>query len=673
MLRLSDDISRIKGIGAKKKEKLNEAGIATVWDIINYFPVRYRDKRNMVPACRLVEGRDQLISGKLVRKSVRPFRRGSTMLECTLADESGYFAAVFFNMPFLSKNLDIGKEYIVFGKMKLRNGLPVFNSPEMYTEGSTRDVRGIIPVYRQFNGISTNDISKWIGYALENVEIEEWLDDSVISERKLCDELMKYRNLHFPKDEKHYKYSKFRHNYDTLYTYLMAIRISRDTNQSVMMDAGIAPVDISLFTDQLPFTLTDGQAQAIADISDDLTASRPMNRLLQGDVGSGKTVVAETAIYRTVKAGCQCAFMAPTEILALQHYKSLQRDLEAYGISVAVLTSSTRAAERRQILRELKDGDIDVIIGTHSLIQDTVEFNNLALVVTDEQHRFGVNQRKLLSDKNKAVNVLVMSATPIPRTLATTVFGDMDFSIIKSKPAMRKEIITRTVGNSGRAKAYSAVLNEIKSGNKAYIVAPSIDDDEETELASTEKLFKEMKAKFKGYNVGLIHGRMSKEEKDQAMLEFSEGTTDILVSTVVIEVGIDVPGATIIVIENSDRFGLAQLHQLRGRVGRNDKQSYCYLINYSDSENSRARMDAMVRFSDGFDISEEDFRLRGPGNIMGTMQHGQSSSTIIEIMTNNELLEMVRSDVDHNSENPDNEFVRLSLGTLYGNDYSTVI
>lgn len=673
MLRLNDDISKIKGVGAKKREKLIENGILTVFDLINYFPVKYRDKRNTVSANRLSEGRDQLIVGTLIRKSIRPFRRSSSMLECQFRDDTGYFSAVFFNMPFLSKNMVVGQEYVVFGKMKRRNGLPVFNSPEIYTPGSARDVRSIIPVYRQFNGISTNDLGKWVQYALENIEFEEWLDESVVDRRKLCDEKLKFNNLHFPYDESHYKYARFRQNYDTLYSYLLAIRINRQEYQENNQDASIEDVDISTFTNQLPFKLTDGQQNAINDIGADLSLTKPMNRLLQGDVGSGKTVVAETAIYRVVKTGKQCAFMAPTEILALQHYKSLQRDLEPFGINVAALTSSTKAAERRQILRELRDGEIDVIVGTHSLIQDTVEFNCLALVITDEQHRFGVNQRKVLSEKSAGVNVLVMSATPIPRTLATTVFGDMDFSIIKSKPASRKEIITRCVSGSGRAKAYSVVLNEIKQGNKAYIVAPSIEDDEESDLASAEKLFKEMKSKFKGFNVDLIHGRMSKDEKEAAMLNFAEGDTNILVSTVVIEVGIDVPGATIIVIENSDRFGLAQLHQLRGRVGRNDKQSYCYLINYSSSENATARMDAMVKFSDGFDISEEDFRLRGPGNIMGTMQHGQASSSIIEIMANGLLLDAVKEDVDNVSEDMNNDFVVNSLSNIYARDYSSVI
>ena len=373
---------------------------------------------------------------------------------------------------------------------------------------------------------------------------------------------------------------------------------------------------------------------------------RAMNRLVQGDVGCGKTVVAETAIFHAVSAGWQAAFMAPTEILSRQHFARISVDLAKFGMKTALLVSGLKAAERREILEGISSGDIDIIVGTHALIQSDVEFAKLGLVITDEQHRFGVNQRKILSEKSEAVNVLVMSATPIPRTLAATVFGDMDFSVIKSKPSNRKDIITRYATEKSRERVYANVYNEVKSGNRAYIVAPSIEENEESDLISAEALYEELKIKFKGLKVGLIHGKLEKLEKERIMNEFADGSINVLVSTVVIEVGIDVPEATVIVIENAERFGLAQLHQLRGRVGRNDLQSFCYLICYSDSENAIARMNAMVEISDGFEISEEDYRLRGAGDLMGTMQHGYSGNSFYDLFGYDKILKLATSDAE---------------------------
>ena len=403
-------------------------------------------------------------------------------------------------------------------------------------------------------------------------------------------------------------------------------------------------MDIGIFTDSLPFKLTTGQLNAINDIERDLLSERAMNRLVQGDVGCGKTVVAEAAIFHVISAGWQAAFMAPTEILARQHFYKLSNELGKFGMRTALLVSGIKAAERREILEDIKSGDIDVVVGTHALIQSDVEFTKLGLVITDEQHRFGVNQRKVLAEKAEALNVLVMSATPIPRTLAATVFGDMDFSVIKNKPSNRKEIITRYATEKSRERAYVNVYNEVKNGNRAYIVAPSIEDNEDSDLTSAEALFDEIKAKFKGAKVGLIHGKLDKPQKERIMNEFAAGTIEILVSTVVIEVGIDVPKATVIVIENAERFGLAQLHQLRGRVGRSDLQSYCYLICYSESENAISRMNAMVTMSDGFEISEEDYRLRGAGDLMGTMQHGYSGNSFYDLFGYDKILKLATDD-----------------------------
>ncbi|MBF1329403.1 MAG: ATP-dependent DNA helicase RecG, partial [Mogibacterium diversum] len=619
-MRLGDSITTIKGVGAKKQILLEAMGISTIYDLLEHKPFRYQNRLSREPFMDVPEGKDVLIGGILINKRLRSIGKGRTMLECALRDESGIFHAIFFNMPFLEKNLRLGTDYTLFGKMKWRNGAKTIVNPEMYPVNSPRDIRGIIPVYRRSAGITSNELSKLIRNVLERLDEScEWLGDELIEKNNLAPEDYAYRNIHFPESGAAYNRAKFRLIYDKLLAFQYSVLYNRRLLDEECENSKIAQVDISKFLESLPFSLTEGQQSAIDDIEHDLMNKRAMNRLVQGDVGCGKTVVAETAIFHAVSAGWQAAFMAPTEILARQHFAKLSMDLAKFGMKTALLISGIKAAERREILEGISSGDFDIIVGTHALIQSDVEFAKLGLVITDEQHRFGVNQRKILSEKSEAVNVLVMSATPIPRTLAATVFGDMDFSVIKSKPSNRKDIITRYATEKSRERVYANVYNEVKSGNRAYIVAPSIEENEESDLISAEALYEELKIKFKGLKVGLIHGKLEKLEKERIMNEFADGSINVLVSTVVIEVGIDVPEATVIVIENAERFGLAQLHQLRGRVGRNDLQSFCYLICYSDSENAIARMNAMVEISDGFEISEEDYRLRGAGDLMGTM------------------------------------------------------
>lgn len=631
-MRLGDSITTIKGVGAKKQILLEAMGISTIYDLLEHKPFRYQNRLSREPFMDVPEGKDVLIGGILINKRLRSIGKGRTMLECALRDESGIFHAIFFNMPFLEKNLRLGTDYTLFGKMKWRNGAKTIVNPEMYPVNSPRDIRGIIPVYRRSAGITSNELSKLIRNVLERLDEScEWLGDELIEKNNLAPEDYAYRNIHFPESGAAYNRAKFRLIYDKLLAFQYSVLYNRRLLDEECENSKIAQVDISKFLESLPFSLTEGQQSAIDDIELDLMNKRAMNRLVQGDVGCGKTVVAETAIFHAVSAGWQAAFMAPTEILSRQHFARISVDLAKFGMKTALLVSGLKAAERREILEGISSGDIDIIVGTHALIQSDVEFAKLGLVITDEQHRFGVNQRKILSEKSEAVNVLVMSATPIPRTLAATVFGDMDFSVIKSKPSNRKDIITRYATEKSRERVYANVYNEVKSGNRAYIVAPSIEDNEESDLISAEALYEELKIKFKGLKVGLIHGKLEKLEKERIMNEFADGSINVLVSTVVIEVGIDVPEATVIVIENAERFGLAQLHQLRGRVGRNDLQSFCYLICYSDSENAISRMNAMVEMSDGFEISEEDYRLRGAGDLMGTMQHGYSGNSFYDL------------------------------------------
>ncbi|WLD77010.1 ATP-dependent DNA helicase RecG [Mogibacterium neglectum] len=646
-MKLSDSVTTIKGVGAKKQTVLEEMGITTIYDLLEHSPFRYQNRLNRTHFMDVPEDKDVLIGGVLINKRLRSIGRGRTMLECALRDESGIFHAIFFNMPFLEKNLRLGNDYTLFGKMKWRNGAKTIVNPEMYPANSPRDIRGIIPVYRRSAGISSNELSKLILSILDEMDEScEWLGDELLEKNNLAPEYYAYRNIHFPESVDAYNRAKFRLIYDKLLAFQYCILYNRRFLDEECGNSMIAPVDISKFLDSLPFRLTEGQQTAVDDIEHDLMSTKTMNRLVQGDAGCGKTVVAETAIFHVVSAGWQAAFMAPTEILARQHFAKLTADFGEFGMRTALLVSGIKSTDRREILEGISSGDIDIVIGTHALIQSDVEFAKLGLVLTDEQHRFGVNQRKILTEKSEAVNVLVMSATPIPRTLAATVFGDMDFSVIKSKPSNRKEIITRYATEKSRERVYANVYNEVKNGNRAYIVAPSIEDSEDNNLISAEALYEELKKKFKGTKIGLIHGKLDKLEKERMMNEFAAGTIKVLVSTVVIEVGIDVPEATVIVIENAERFGLAQLHQLRGRVGRSDLQSYCYLICYSDAENAIERMNAMVTMSDGFEISEEDYRLRGAGDLMGTMQHGYSGNSFYDLFGYDKILKLATSDAE---------------------------
>lgn len=657
-LSLNDEVSAIKGIGGRKKQILASLGIETIGGLLAYTPVRYKDRRNIIPVMRAPEDKDVLVAGELLKMQIRPLSGRRTVTECTMRDGSAVFSVAFFNMPYLRKSLSIGTTYVLFGRMKIRNGLRVWTNPEMSAAGGERDLRGIIPVYRVTEGLTGANLTKWIRYALDHTDLSgEWLDMNIVSQRRLCSREFALRNIHFPESEQHYKAARYRLIYEQLLTYQLAIRLTRASIESGIADAAVPAGDINEFVSGLPFSLTAGQKQCIDEIGNDLSAKRPMNRLVQGDVGCGKTVVAETSIFRCAKAGLQSAMMAPTEILARQHYARLTEDFRPYGIRTALLISGMKAAERRQTLSEIADGSIDVVIGTHAIIQKDVEFNDLALVITDEQHRFGVNQRKLLARKGRGVNVLVMSATPIPRTMAATVFGDMDFSIIRSRPEGRREIITRALTRESRDRAYIAVREELRKGNLAYIIAPSIDSEDE-DLSSVQRLYAEIRDRFPEYPSALLHGRVDKEEKESVMAEFAFGRIRILVATVVIEVGIDVPDATVIVIENSERFGLAQMHQLRGRVGRSSKQSYCFLINYSRSESAAARARAMTEISDGFEISEADYNLRGPGDIMGTMQSGNYSRDIISLCRYTDILESAVTDADFIMKYPEGTDLR---------------
>ena len=643
---LNDDITSLKGIGSRRKEQLTAAGIETIGDLLSYYPVKYKDRRHLVRAMDAGTDKDSLTCGRLIKVQLRPLSGGRSLTECTLKDESCVFYASFFNMPYLRKSLVTGEEYVLFGRMRIRNGARVWTNPEFSRAGGERDIRGIFPVYRHSAGLTDINLRKWISEALTFTDLEtDWIGRNIIENRKLCSQGFAFNNIHFPESEQHYKFARYRLIYEKLLMYQLAVRMNAAGADDDSIDASVPEQDMNAFYKGLPFTLTEGQQKCINDIMTDLGKRRPMNRLVQGDVGCGKTAVAEAAMYRCAMSGMQSAMMAPTGILARQHYETISRDLSAYGIKCSLLVSGMKAAERRRVIDDAASGKTDVLIGTHALIQNDVSFNDLALVITDEQHRFGVAQRKSLIKKGRGVNVCVMSATPIPRTLAATVFGDMDFSIIRSMPKDRKRIITRALDQNTRERAYIEMRRELEKGNRAYVIAPSIDNDDE-DMMSVQKLFEEIREKFPDFRAALLHGRLTGDEKTSIMNDFKSGRIQILVSTIVIEVGIDVPEATVMIIENSERFGLAQMHQLRGRVGRSSRQSYCYVINYSRSDTAVARARAMAEISDGFEISEADYEMRGPGDVMGTMQSGTAANDVLRLSRYTDILEAAIEDAD---------------------------
>ncbi len=675
-----DSVTRIEGVAAKTEAKLNSMGIFTVGDLLEYFPRRYEDRRRSVLSSRMPENMNILAEGVLTNKRIRRSSGGKVMIECTFSDAGGTFRVLFFNMQYMFDAYKEGTTYSVFGKMKRVGGSRTFVNPDVNVKGSPGDMRGILPIYRVTKGVTVNRMRKWVRYALDNISGDglEWLAGDIIERNKLCDLKFAYGNIHFPSGEAAYRAARYRSIYDELLTYQLAIRKNKAYREGDIGDSSIKTEGYELFEKSLPYELTPDQKKAIDDIAADLKDKKPMNRLVEGDVGCGKTAVASAAIFMAVKGGKQAAFMAPTSLLATQHYANLREMFAPHGMNVVLLIGDMTPAQKMKAKDMIASGEADIAIGTHALISEGVVFSDLGLAITDEQHRFGVNQRRDLSRKSgDPVNVLVMTATPIPRSLAATVFGDMDFSMIRQKPNGRKKIITRVLDDSGRGLAYEKVREELSAGHRAYIVAPSIGEDEESELASAEGLFTEMKKKFKGHSVALLHAQMDKAEKEKVMTSFASGKTEILVSTVVIEVGIDVPEASVIVIENSDRFGLAQLHQLRGRVGRSDDQAYCYLINRSRSESAAARMKAMRDFSDGFDISEEDYKIRGPGDIMGTMQHGTAFSRINDFMKYSDIAEKAAADADEilrdKSGKTDMAFVGSKIDMMADSDNSDVI
>lgn len=653
---LTEKVQFLKGVGPAKSKALANLNICTIHDLLTYYPRRYEDRSVIKKIAAVINGNLETIFGTIAAIKEDKIRRGLNILKVTVKDETGWIQLIWFNQIFLKKQFSIGKKIIATGKVEYNYGCFVMNHVEyeFIEDNEMQSRNNIIPIYAANEIITQKFLRKLVDGILKNLLcLEELIPETIVKEYQLISRIEAIKNIHFPKNNEILCKARYRLIFEELYLIQCGLAMIKIKNRK--HNVGIKHLLNSKLSkavyDSLPFELTKDQKRVLKEITLDMEQSISMQRLLQGDVGSGKTIVAMLALVKTVENGYQGAFMVPTEILAQQHYKSLTNTLSPFGIRIALLSGNLSKKNRDKLLEEINAGEVQIVIGTHALIQEDVQFKNVGLVITDEQHRFGVRQRLLLQEKGNSPDVLVMTATPIPRTMTLTVYGDLDISIIKELPPGRKPIRTFVREPNKRPQIYQFVLNEIKKGRQAYVVCPLIDESENIETQSAMGLFEELKTGiFKDCACGLIHGKLGKKDKEQVMTDFYEGRIKILVSTTVIEVGINVPNANVMVIEGAERFGLAQLHQLRGRIGRGEYQSYCVLLTKSKTQKTKERLMVMEQTYDGFLLAEEDLKIRGPGQFFGTRQHGLPDLKIANIISDLDILLLARKAALHTME-----------------------
>lgn len=633
------DIRYLKGVGEKTARLYNKLGIFTVDDLIRHYPRKYLDYSNTVSVKDAPPDTPVFIKATMitpVKESM--IRKGLTLYKCNFSDGETVIRVTIFNNKYLAKALRTFDDYILYGKVEKTFTSASMSSPQI----ERADKAEVHPVYPTTEKLSVKAISNSVRNALALVgKIPETLSDDILKKYDLVSLDFATRQIHFPTDEKNVEPARHRLIFDELLT--LQLGLLKLKEKDVKGNSCKIKKDFTNeFYSLLPFTPTGAQQRAVADCIEDMQSDRMMNRLIQGDVGSGKTAVAGAVIYTVIKNGAQAALMAPTEILTTQHFESFKKLFASTDVRVALLTGSVKAGEKKEIKRALCNGEIDLIVGTHALIQNDVEFENLGLVCTDEQHRFGVQQRANLAMKGDNPHLMVMSATPIPRTLGLIIYGDLDISLLDELPPGRQEIRTDVVTSAYHKRIYKFIRDAVDRGEQAYIVCSLVDEGESDLISAKEYADNLAKNEFVGYSVGLLHGKMKPAEKDRVMQSFAEGETQILVSTTVVEVGVDVPNATVMLIENADRFGLSQLHQLRGRVGRGKNKSYCILVSDNKSDSSRERLQVMKHTSNGFDIADYDLKSRGPGDFFGKRQHGLPDLKIADMLEDTETLRQCR-------------------------------
>jgi ATP-dependent DNA helicase recG len=663
---LFDKVIDLPKIGEKKQKLLNNLGIYNIYDLLNYFPRKYEDRRIFKKISEIKVREKVCVHAKIIRYEKVTYKFKKSIINIYVQDDTGTACIKLFNNNFILADLEKGREIFFYGLSEENIDILQFNSPEIDFDSKGKKTGLIYPLYPLTKGLRNTEIINIVKYAIENADLNdfEMLDEDIRKKYRLLSSEEAIKNIHFPKDIEILKQSRYRCIFNEFFDLNIFLG---NYKKNVIEKKGIAfkRVDLSSIIKKLPFSLTASQNKVLNDIMTDMSSQSPMRRLIQGDVGSGKTVLAFLSMYNCAKNGYQSALMVPTEVLAIQHYESALKFFDSENIKVELLTKSVKSKEK--IYQKIVDREVDVIIGTQALIQEKVQFSKLGLIVTDEQHRFGVNQRRELEQKSEEpADVIVMSATPIPRTLSLVIHKDLDISVIDELPKNRIRIKTIAENKKNEVKVFDFIQKQIKLGRQAYIVCPLVEENEDMDLISVDELHKKIQTVFgNDIKIAKLHGKMKSSEKEELLRDFMENNISLLISTTVIEVGINVPNATIMVIYDAQRFGLSQLHQLRGRVGRGDKQSYCVLLYEKANAITMERIKTIVSSNDGFEIARKDLELRGGGEIFGIKQHGLPEFNIADIIKNADILELSQKCAQEVLNTLDDDKIRTIRLRLY--------